>query len=272
MSLKQKLLPAKKDAQDSKTNPSVTWKPILGLVYVILIYAFSQLVGLIILIYPALKHWSNKQTTNWVNNSIFAQFWFVLLAEAFTIGAVLLLLKLYKADRKVIGLRKPKLKDPLIGLAAFVPYYVLYIIVLEVVSFFYKGLNVAQKQNIGFNNVHGAAELIVTFISLVVLPPLAEEIMFRGFLYSSLKKWVRALPAAILTSLIFASAHLAEGVGGAFWIGAIDTFTLSLVLVWLRELTDGLWSSMTLHALKNGIAYVVIYVTPVAIISHIFKF
>lgn len=251
----------KNKAEVAKSS-NIPWHPVTGVILVILIYVFSQIIGLAVLIYPALRHWSNKASSNWINHSIYAQFWFVLLAEAFTIGAILLLLKFYKVDIKKIGLRKPKLKDPLIGIAAFIPYYILYIVLLEVVSLFYKGLNVSQQQNIGFSNVHGVAELIVTFISLVILPPITEEIMFRGFLYSSLKKGMRTIPAALVTSIIFASAHLAEGVGGAFWIGAIDTFTLSLVLVGLRELTNGLWSSMTLHGLKNGIAYIVLYIAP----------
>jgi membrane protease YdiL (CAAX protease family) len=235
---------------------------ILGFIVVLSVYGLSQLAGLIILIYPAIKHWSGSQSNYWLNHSIYAQFWFVLVAEAVTVGAIFFVLKLYKVDIKGIGLRKPKLQDPLYGIAAFIPYYILYIALLELVSVFYKGINVSQQQNIGFNSVHGAAQLIVTFISLVILPPVAEEIMFRGFLYSSLKKGVKAIPTALITSVLFASAHLAEGVGGAFWIGAIDTFTLSIVLISLRELTGGLWSSMTLHGLKNGVAYVVLYITP----------
>lgn len=244
----------------------VTWNPILGVLMVILIYIFSQVVGLLVIIYPVARGWSAKASSHWINNSIFAQFFFVLLAEAFTVGAILLLLKLYKVDKKVIGLRKPRIKDPLIGIVAFVPYYVLYIALFSLISVFYKGINASQQQNVGFNNVHGVAELVVTFISLVILPPIAEEIMFRGFLYSTLKKGIKVIPAALVTSLIFASAHLAEGVGGAFWIGAIDTFSLSIVLIFIREKTDGLWSSMTLHGLKNGIAYIALYITPIALI------
>lgn len=254
-------------------HSQITWNPFLGVIFVIGIYVVSQLIGLVIMLYPALNHWSSKQSSYWLNHSIFAQFFYVLIAETFTVVAILLLLKLYKVDIKAIGLRKPKLKDPLFGIGAFVPYYILYIALFALISVFYKGINASQQQNLGFSNVHGAAELIVAFISLVILPPITEEIMFRGFLYGSLKKGIRAIPAALVTSMIFASAHLAEGVGGAFWIGAIDTFTLSIVLISLRELTNGLWASMTLHALKNGIAYIVLYVAPlISLHSGVIKF
>ena len=122
------------------------------------------------------------------------------------------------------------------------------------------GLNVNQQQDIGFTNVHGAGALILTFISLVILPPLAEEIMVRGFLYSTLKKAMPALSAVLLTSALFAAAHLPEGgAAGPLYIAALDTFVLSLVLIYLREKTGSLWGSITLHATKNGIAFVALF-------------
>jgi membrane protease YdiL (CAAX protease family) len=72
---------------------------------------------------------------------------------------------------------------------------------------------------------------------------------------------MKIVPAVILTSLIFASAHLPEGgAAGLLYIAALDTFILSLVLIYLREKTGGLWASITLHAIKNGIAFVALFV------------
>jgi membrane protease YdiL (CAAX protease family) len=69
------------------------------------------------------------------------------------------------------------------------------------------------------------------------------------------------LSAALLTSAIFAAAHLPEGgSGGPLYIAAIDTFILSLVLIYLRIKTGNLWASITLHALKNGVAFVALFV------------
>ncbi|HEY1645155.1 MAG TPA: type II CAAX endopeptidase family protein, partial [Candidatus Saccharimonadales bacterium] len=197
-----------------------------------------------------------------LNNSIYAQFFYILIVEAFTVLGVLQVLKWFKVDRKVIGLRRPKAKDPLYTLIAAPVYYGLYIVAVLVISTFVKSLNVSETQNVGFNAVHGVAQLIVTFISLVVLPPIAEEILVRGFLYSSLRKGLPQIVAALLTSVIFASAHLPEGTSGLLWIGFIDTFILSMVLIYLREKTGGLWSGMLLHGLKNGVAYYVLYLAP----------
>ena len=140
-------------------------------------------------------------------------------------------------------------------------YYVLYLLTVGLVSHFVPSLNVNQHQDIGFTNVHGFAPLLFTFISLVILPPITEEIMVRGFLYSSLKKGMPTIAAVIVTSAIFASAHLPEGgAAGPLYIAALDTFVLSLVLIFLREKTGSLWASITLHAFKNGVAFVALFV------------
>jgi membrane protease YdiL (CAAX protease family) len=83
-----------------------------------------------------------------------------------------------------------------------------------------------------------------------------EEILFRGFLYSGLKKSLPKIWAVLLTCTIFAAPHLLEGgSSGLLWVAGIDTFILSLVLIWLREKTGRLYASMGLHALKNFIAF-----------------
>jgi membrane protease YdiL (CAAX protease family) len=249
------------DTSSEASPSSVPWNPWWAVVFVVVVYYVSQLFGgLLVSVYPALKHWSNAQATSWLNNSVTAQFVYIILAEAFTVGAIYLFLRRYKLGLGSIGLRRPRWSDPLYGLAAVPAYFLLYFVTVGAVSHFVPGLNVNQQQQIGFTSVHGSTQLIMTFISLVVLPPLAEEIMVRGFLYSSLKKGMPTVAAVVVTSAIFASAHLPEGgAAGPLYIAALDTFVLSLVLIYLREKTGGLWASITLHALKNGIAFVALF-------------
>jgi len=231
-------------------------------VFVVLVYYVSQLLsGAVVSIYPGLRHWSPNQATNWLNNSVGAQFAYILIAEALAVGAIYWFLRRRRLGLSVIGLRRPKLSDPVYGLIALPVYFFFLLAVVGIISRYVPGLNINQQQQIGFNDVHGAVQLSLTFISLVILPPLAEEIMMRGFLYGSLRKVMRVVPAALITSGLFAAAHLPEGgAAGPLYIAAIDTFILSLVLVYLREKTGGLWASITLHALKNGIAFVALFV------------
>jgi hypothetical protein len=241
--------------------PPVPWNPGLAVLLVIVVYLASQFIaGLLVSLYPLSGHWSHARTFNWINNSVGAQFVYILLAETIVVGTVYWFLRLYRQDFGIIGLKRPRWRDPAYGLAALPLYFALYLSTVSVVSHFVPGLNVNEQQQLGFNDVSGAGPLVLTFISLVALPPLAEEILVRGFLYSSLKKAFPPLLAVIATSVIFAAPHLAEGgSAGLLYIAGLDTFVLSLVLIYLREKTGSLWASITLHALKNGIAFTALF-------------
>jgi membrane protease YdiL (CAAX protease family) len=241
--------------------PPVPWNGGLGTVFIILIFYITQFISsFLLIVYPLIRHWSNAQTTNWLNNSVPVQFIFFLVTDAMVLGAIYLFLRAHKVSWGAIALRRPRWRDPLFGAIAWVVYYIVFQFLVLILSRLIPALNVNQKQDIGFNNVHGLPELTMTFISLVLLPPLTEELMVRGFLYGSLKKVMPLAGAVILTSLLFASAHLDEGGGaGPLYIAAIDTFLLSLALIYLREKTNSLWASMSLHAIKNGVAFMALF-------------
>ncbi len=252
------------DAQHN--NAKAHWNPVLGVIVGAVIFFGAQIISeLLLSLYRYPRHWTAQQVINWLTNSITAQFLFILFAEVLVVFGVYLFVKRYKDGLRAIGLRKPKWEDPVYGLIALPVYFGIYILAVIVVAHVIPGLNINEKQQIGFNHVSGVREMIMTFISLVILPPIAEEILFRGLIYSSLKKKLPVYAAAIATSLLFAVGHLPEGgSAGPLYIAALDTFILSLVLIYLREKTGRLWASMTLHALKNGVAFFLIYVAAVA--------
>jgi membrane protease YdiL (CAAX protease family) len=240
----------------------VPWSSWWGVVFLLLVFFASQILAeVLVSFYPWLKHWSDSQATGWFNNSVNGQFAFVLLAETLAVGAIYLFLRRRKLSLAAIGLKRPRWLDPAYGLMAAPVYYLLLVLAVSLASSVVHGLDINQQQQIGFNNVHGTLQLVLTFVSLVVLPPLAEEIMVRGFLYSSFKKALPVVWAALATSAMFAAAHLPEGgAAGPLYIAAIDTFVLSLVLIYLREKTGSLWASISLHAIKNGAAFVTLFV------------
>lgn len=252
-------------APPTEPQPAIPWNPWLGVAFVVVLYYASQLIGgLLVSIYPFAQHWSHARATDWLNSSVGAQFIYIVLAEVLTLGVLYLFLRKYHRGFQVIGLKRPRWRDPMYGLLAVPAYYVLYLLTVGVIGHLVPSLNIDQQQNIGFDSVQGFAQLLLTFVSLVVLPPIVEEIMVRGFLYSSLKKGLPTGLAVIATSAIFAGAHLPEGgAAGPLYIAALDTFVLSLVLIYLREKTGSLWASITLHATKNGIAFVALFILKV---------
>jgi membrane protease YdiL (CAAX protease family) len=252
-----------------ETDPNAprdgAWIAPFSLLGIVIVFFASQAIGgLLLYKYGFDKGLSQDQIADWLDSSVGAQFAFLLISESLVLLGVYGLMKLLRWSRETIGLTRPKLSQIGIGLIAGVPYYMLYVAILLVVTHFVPSLNTDQKQEIGFDNVTGVLPLTLTFISLVVLPPLVEEIAMRGFLYSGMRKWLPKIAAALVVSAVFGAAHLGEGGdAGPLWVGALDTFTLSLVLVYLREKTGNLWAGITLHALKNGIAFVLLFVVGV---------
>ena len=254
--------PFAQNTQLSAVNSSgIAWRSGAGVAYVIVIFFVSQIIaGVLLYAYAGLQHWSDARTTSWINSSIPAQFTYVVVAEGLVLGAIYAWLRHYRAALSTIGLVRVRLRHLGYGVLAVVPYYVLYVALLAVATHF-SPIDVNQQQDVGFNNVYGAGAHVLAFVSLVILPPLTEEIMVRGLLYTSLRKVMRFGGAMLVTSAIFAAAHLPEAAsGGPLWVAAVDTFTLSVVLCYLREKTGSLWPGITLHALKNGIAFVALFI------------
>lgn len=95
-------------------------------------------------------------------------------------------------------------------------------------------------------------ELVMWVIALTVLAPLGEELLFRALLLRGLVRRMRFWPAAVVSSLVFASAHLDAYV---LWPRALGIFGTGLVLAWVYR-TRGYWGSVTAHATVNAIASV----------------
>jgi membrane protease YdiL (CAAX protease family) len=243
-----------------QTDSGITWGAWSAAGVVVVVFLLAQLVAEeIMLIYPHLHSWSQTAANNWLQNSVYAQFLYVLLAEVITVSLIFLFVYWRKGKLRSIGLKRPKLIDTAYALTGLFIYYPIYIVAALTVGWLLS-VNLNQTQSIGFSGSYSGWQLLIVFISLVILPPIAEEIMFRGFLFSGLKKKLPVIWAALFTSLLFAVPHLLEsGSGGLLWIAGIDTFILSMVLCWLRQATGRLYAGMGLHALKNFIAFATLY-------------
>lgn len=155
---------------------------------------------------------------------------------------------------KEIGInRLPSWTDILLSPAALIIYLLISVILSTIFAMIFPSIDLNQAQETGFNNLTQNYEYYLAFIALVILAPVAEEVIFRGYLYGKLKKYVPIWAAIIMTSVVFGAVH------GA-WNLAIDTFALSIIMCTLRELTGNIWSSILLHMTKNGIAYYFLFI------------
>ncbi len=90
--------------------------------------------------------------------------------------------------------------------------------------------------------------MIVLIISLaVVMAPVVEEIMFRGFFYRALRARFSVPVAVLLCSALFAGIH-PQGI-----VGFAPLFCIGVVLAVLREWRGSLLAPMIAHACVNGV-------------------
>lgn len=159
-------------------------------------------------------------------------------------------------DRKLLGLQGlPTWTD--IGLAPV--GYIVYILIAGVLMWLFSLLpwfDATEAQEVGFSYLVSGFDRVVAFITLVVVAPIAEEVIFRGWLYGKLRETIAAqysntismIISTLLVSVTFGVVHLQWNVG-------VNVFALSIVLCGLREITGTIYSGILLHMLKNGVAF-----------------
>lgn len=238
------------------------WGPVAGVLVGLGVFIGSQ-IGVAIAFALALRGFGPSMGLgdDWISESVIGQFLFILIAEVAAIGGIIWYIKHRGGTLAQIGLNRPTLWHVVIALAGFGAYFVAYIVVALLASALLPVIDVDQRQDIGFETAVLPPELLLTFVSLAILPPLAEEIVFRGFMFAGLRRAWPFITATLITSVVFAAGHLLGGMSGEplLWIAAIDTFVLSLVLCYLREKSGSLWPSIYVHGIKNSMAFSVLF-------------
>ena len=253
---------AEAKALDSPKQKSPPWNPILGVVFASAVFIIAQFMAAFAVYGVSFLLKPDGQTfIHWFDNSILAKTLLFGFVALFVLLPLRWFASLYKTNFSAIGLsRWPRLSDLGWAALAFPVYYLILITSLIVVKAFVPGLDLEQKQDLGFNATYHGWQLVGIFFALVVVPPITEEVVFRGFIFGSLKKAMPLIIAAIVTSIIFGAGHLMEGSGSQpLYIAGIDTFILSMILIYLRQKTSQLWSSIFLHAFKNGLAFATLF-------------
>lgn len=93
---------------------------------------------------------------------------------------------------------------------------------------------------------------IFTAISAIVLAPMAEEVLFRGILYATVKEMGHPRMALFGTSIVFAAIH-------GSWVTLLPLTFFALVLTLLYERTRSLLAPIVAHASFNAVNLVGFY-------------
>lgn len=110
-----------------------------------------------------------------------------------------------------------------------------------------------QAQVTGFGYFVTTGDRVLAMLALVLVAPIAEEIIMRGWVYGKLRNKLKAPVAILLVSALFGLLH-------GQWNVGVSVFALSVILCSLREITGTIWSGTLLHIISNGIAFYLLYV------------
>lgn len=275
-----------------KANNNGTWNARQALLVSVLAYFVAQLFVAIPIVILTLN---NGEAA--VDNELLSQPWVSLMLTGISalglIATLLLFFRYKKISIRKLGFKKINAKTVGYVPVVYFVYAVALVIALSLVTVLFPGFNPEQVQDVGFKDAAGW-QLLLAFLGLVVIAPIAEEMLFRGFLYKGLKNhgsskliiifglllavFVAATAGSLagftiaavsmLTALIITKNHkygaalftsMLFGLVHMQWNVAVDTFILSFALIWIFEKTGNLWAPVLLHALKNFIAFVFVF-------------
>lgn len=158
----------------------------------------------------------------------------------------------YKAKLATVGWRKFDIGKTIAYFFGFLVIFLLGVqLILTLVSVLVPGFNANQAQTNGIiSTAH--QQPILALISLVILPPMLEETLFRGFIFPALSKKMGLFWGAIVSSALFGIAHLQANI-------SVYTFVLALVLCYLYVKLKSIVPGIFLHMLNNYLAFMMMY-------------
>jgi membrane protease YdiL (CAAX protease family) len=107
------------------------------------------------------------------------------------------------------------------------------------------GIDSLQEAVKVFQEVQDPLVIVLMAVAAVIVAPLAEEVVFRGYLYPAAKRFCGRGGAILFSSLVFAAAH-------GHVVALLPLFLLAVILCLLYEFTGSILACMSVHFLFNA--------------------
>lgn len=227
----------------------------------LLVWSFVALI--IALIINEVLFWALSQlgvmqqlTSNMLTIIESTAYYVILLAVL--VGVPWIVLK-RKSNLELLGVQRSlRWVDIGLALSGTVLYFVVVYAVMTAVSALFPQIDQNQVQETGITMPYGY-ERVLVFLLFVVAAPIAEELIFRGYLQGVLRKnGVSAILAIIIVNVLFGAAH-------GQWNVGISVGILGVLMSIGREITGAIWPGVLMHMIKNGIAFYALYVIGMSI-------
>ena len=142
-----------------------------------------------------------------------------------------------------LGLVRPATRSTLIAIAILIVFLLGY----DALTYLLGRDIVTPFQVDTYRTARNDGTLPLLWLTFVFVAPVAEEIMFRGFLF---RGWVRseqtAIPAILVISLLFAAIHVQYD-----WFGMLQVFFIGLLLAIARWRSGSTLLTILMHVLIN---------------------
>jgi membrane protease YdiL (CAAX protease family) len=122
-------------------------------------------------------------------------------------------------------------------------------------ALFFSGWNAWLERSLGIESMQDAVKLLqeakdplvigLMAVAAVIVAPVAEEVVFRGYLYPAAKRFCGPAGGMLFSSLVFAAAH-----GNV--VALLPLFVLAVLLCLIYEFTGSLWACISVHFLFNA--------------------
>jgi membrane protease YdiL (CAAX protease family) len=150
---------------------------------------------------------------------------------------VLMYFGIYFQDEKKL-LRVNKLKDSVESFILFIPLLFLISFIIQNILPEYK------QQEIVLNFKSNLSKDKVLLLHVLIMAPVVEEIIFRGYIYRILKTKIPIMFAIIISSTLFSLIHYNV-------LSFILLFVLSIFLTYIYERNGSIMCPIIIHSLFN---------------------
>jgi len=99
---------------------------------------------------------------------------------------------------------------------------------------------------------------VLLVVAVISIGPFVEEVLFRGALFSALRRWVPPAWAIAIVAAAFAMVHLPDLHWQ--WYALPNLALLGAMCAWLRVISGSLWPAVAAHAANNLLATVAWFV------------
>ena len=185
-------------------------------------------------------------------HSLMASFVEVVIDFVASMTLIYFFLRRFKVGWRAVGWRTFNLWQAIkIFLLVLLIFLVGVTVLLAVVAFLIPTFNANQAQSNDFTTSVAQQHRLISVLALVVIPPIIEETVFRGFIFAAFAKKWGTWVGAICSSVLFGFAHLQANV-------SVYTFLLGMLLCYMYVKLKSVYPGMALHMLNNLLALMAI--------------